>query len=411
MTAEVAIMNVNGVAMAADSAVTLGHGKVYNTSDKLFALSKYHPVGIMIYNNAEIMGIGWETVIKHYRNELRDKPFDTLSGYAEDFLNFLSKFSYFGENQMKEYFKSVCYNVFEEILGWFLNDLRKLYGDKGKITKRQIDDIFSRSLKDIKDKMKSLSDEKQLKIDEDYIDAQMEIINTTLKTIFEDYPISKKLVQEIADILKLNLRKCGWMNTYTGIVICGYGERELFPTTHAYKVSGKLGKSLIYFDEDIEHIDPNGTTSNIGTFAQSEVVHNFVKGIDPDFAQNIDDKVSYTLSTITEYLPEKYKSKMPKIIELFQEYMLESIDLRYKKPVLDIVDTLQKDDLTAMAEAMINLTALKRHVTTDLETVGGPVDVAYISKGDGFIWIKKKTNYDPTINIDLNQNYFCGRNR
>ncbi len=25
------------------------------------------------------------------------------------------------------------------------------------------------------------------------------------------------------------------------------------------------------------------------------------------------------------------------------------------------------------------------------ETVGGPIDIAFISKGEGFIWIKKKS--------------------
>ena len=411
MTAEVAIMNIYGVAMAADSAVTLGHGKIYNSLDKLFALSKYYPVGIMIYNDADIMGIGWETVIKHYRNELRDKSFDTLCAYAEDFINFLSKFSYFSIKQMIIYLESVCFEVFGHILDWFLKDLRKLYDDKGKITKRQIDEVFSQTLKNIKNKMKGVEDEKQLKIDEDFIDEQMETINKILKVIFEDYPIPKKLVQEIVNILKLNFRKCGWMENYTGIVICGYGERELFPTTHEFRVSGKLGKSLIYFNEEIEHIDPNETTSNIGTYAQSEVVHTFVKGIDPEFAQDIDDKMTYLLSTVTEHLPVKIKSKIPKVIELFQEYMRETVKLRYSQPVLDIVDTLQKDDLTSMAEAMINLTVLKRHVSTDSETAGGPIDVAYISKGDGFIWIKKKTNYDPAINIDLKQSYFNGRHR
>jgi hypothetical protein len=72
---------------------------------------------------------------------------------------------------------------------------------------------------------------------------------------------------------------------------------------------------------------------------------------------------------------------------------------------------MQKSELAAMAEAMVNLTALKRHVTTDSETVGGPVDVAIISKGDGFIWIKRKTNYDPTINMNLHQKFFHGGER
>ncbi len=52
----------------------------------------------------------------------------------------------------------------------------------------------------------------------------------------------------------------------------------------------------------------------------------------------------------------------------------------------------------AMAEALVNLTALKRRVSREAETVGGPIDVAVVSKGDGFIWIKRKHYFDPALN-------------
>ena len=55
-----------------------------------------------------------------------------------------------------------------------------------------------------------------------------------------------------------------------------------------------------------------------------------------------------------------------------------------------------------MAEALVNLTSLKRRVTPEDETVGGPVDVAVISKGDGLIWIKRKHYFAP----ELNHRYF-----
>ena len=52
MTAELIVMNKNGLALAADSAVTISSGtgpaKIYNTANKLFALSKYHPIGVMV---------------------------------------------------------------------------------------------------------------------------------------------------------------------------------------------------------------------------------------------------------------------------------------------------------------------------------------------------------------------------
>jgi len=38
--------------------------------------------------------------------------------------------------------------------------------------------------------------------------------------------------------------------------------------------------------------------------------------------------------------------------------------------------------------------SLKRHVSDDFESVGGPVDVAVISKNEGMIWIKRKHYFD-----------------
>jgi hypothetical protein len=92
MTAEISILNKSAVALAADSAVTIvtsRGAKIYNTN-KLFMLSKYHPVGLMVYGNAELMGVPWETIIKTYRKELGDKPFKKLQEYSADFLAYLS---------------------------------------------------------------------------------------------------------------------------------------------------------------------------------------------------------------------------------------------------------------------------------------------------------------------------------
>jgi hypothetical protein len=67
MTTEIAIMNKSAIALAADSAVTFskpdGQPKIYNTVNKLFALSKYQPVGIMVFDSAELIGLPWEPII------------------------------------------------------------------------------------------------------------------------------------------------------------------------------------------------------------------------------------------------------------------------------------------------------------------------------------------------------------
>jgi hypothetical protein len=77
MTAEIIVVNKNAIAMAADSAVTVGNPfgtpKIYNTVNKLFNLSKNAPVAIMVYGNAECLGLPWETMVKSYRKRLETR--------------------------------------------------------------------------------------------------------------------------------------------------------------------------------------------------------------------------------------------------------------------------------------------------------------------------------------------------
>jgi hypothetical protein len=79
----------------------------------------------------------------------------------------------------------------------------------------------------------------------------------------------------------------------------------------------------------------------------------------------------------------------------------------YVSPLLSIIGSLPMDELASLAESLVNLTSLRRRVSLDDETVGGPIDVAVISRGDGLVWIKRK-HYFPA---DLNHHFFRNYNR
>lgn len=70
-----------------------------------------------------------------------------------------------------------------------------------------------------------------------------------------------------------------------------------------------------------------------------------------------------------------------------------------------MVSLLPKDEMASLAESLVALTSLHRKVSTEVETVGGPTDVAVISKNDGFIWIKRKHYFDPKLNPHFRLNY------
>ena len=72
MTSEILILTPSAVALAADSAVTIGNRKTYNGVNKLFMLSNDPPMGIMTYNLSDFSNVPFETIIKEFRHEIND---------------------------------------------------------------------------------------------------------------------------------------------------------------------------------------------------------------------------------------------------------------------------------------------------------------------------------------------------
>lgn len=116
MSAGICIMNKNAIALAADSAVTVGpHLAIHNSANKLFALSKVAPVGIIIYSSSEVMEIPVEIIIKQYKHDLKRKTFDLLEEYVQDFISYMlcnKQLFRFDENE-KRYIKSVYVNLLD----------------------------------------------------------------------------------------------------------------------------------------------------------------------------------------------------------------------------------------------------------------------------------------------------------
>lgn len=70
---------------------------------------------------------------------------------------------------------------------------------------------------------------------------------------------------------------------------------------------------------------------------------------------------------------------------------------------MKVISSLPKEEMADMAEALVEITSLRRRVDSPLESVGGPIDVAVISKGDGLVWIKRKHYFDGALNGDFRE--------
>jgi hypothetical protein len=414
MTAEIAILNTHGVAIAADSAITLhfseNEQKIYNSANKVFALSKYHPVGIMIYNSASFMGIGWEIIIKEYRKTLEKRSCKTLFEYADSFLKFIKNFKYIkGEHEIT-FLTSLCYGFFSYFKEKFIGDLKVKLGDLENITENQINKVFNDTIAQFNKIHKNEPDEKLYRIDPQYIDIYENEIIKTIKTVFEDYTISNVQNKKLISLLKCEIQKrIGYTSFFSGIVITGFGNDEIFPSIYYCNVHGKLGKCLLITNEHKEQISTTNS-ARIIPFAQSEMVSSFMEGIDPVFENEIEEQLTVLIDKLEPLVNKPHKEKLSIILNNFFVHIENIKKTIYIEPIMDIVDSLQKTELAEMAESLVNLTSFKRHVSKASETVGGPIDVAVITKGDGFIWIKRKHYFDTKLNNHFLKNYFQEKN-
>lgn len=151
------------------------------------------------------------------------------------------------------------------------------------------------------------------------------------------------------------------------------------------------------------------------------MVYTFIEGVDPLYYQTIHrylhelfDKyprqIVKTLPTLTAKQRKDLVTKLQgigtEIVGEFMSTMRKYSRNKHVNPILEMVDFLPLSELASMAESLVNLTSFKRRFTLVPETVGGPIDVAIISKGDGFIWIKRKHYFDAASNPQFFANYY-----
>lgn len=414
MTAEVAIMNRTAVALAADSAATLSNGKIFNTVDKLFQLVCNKPIGIMIFGVADFMGIPLETVIKKFRTTKHyATPKKTVQEYAESFFDFLDKEIIVASEVETAFAKQEIKNLFQEIWSHHESTIKELI-IKNQLGNKNFDNVFEENLENIFQRIlnnvsgNNLCDGLQPELVQK---EHKEMIISTFEDVFNTK--NEKIIELAVDLGVQILSSVSITDTYTGLVFAGFGEDEIFPTLLNYRVEGKvLG---ITKKKKEKHIDIDGLNefAAIEPFAQKEMVDRFVYGVDYEFENFVTENYKNFLTEFgngiikTIYPPRSYKRKdlekaIDSAVKTYLEKFSESSHLfkeyKQKSKILSMVRLMPKSDMAEMAESLVKLTSTKRKVSDQSETVGGPIDVAIISKFDGFIWIKRKHYFEKNLN-------------
>lgn len=408
MTAELVVMNKIALCMAADSAVTIEsydrHGpteKVFNSALKLFSLSKHHPVALMFYNSVELGGLPMEVITKQFRKHLGSTECDSLYDYCDRLISFVdSNKSMFPDAREAEVIKRI---VFRHAF-----DVRQ-FGNNSKDRRNEIDRLIQHQANE---SYSTNFDDKFARICKRIYKP---LIDGIFDMVFSSIP-SKGLKAAFLESAILLLTRSSNIPNYSGVVIGGFGKGDMLPKMRQYTFDTMVCGRLKYKHEKDVEVDERNPSS-IVTVAQSDVVQTVLEGVDPDYSlkfyreavemlKNAAAEIINNISELDKQTKDKYiKASSTSFTKEFQDFVRQMNDHRrtnHTYPILSAIAAMPLGELAAVAETMINVTHMKRRMSLRTETVGGPIDIAIISKGDGLIWIKRKHYFDP----DLNRPYF-----
>jgi hypothetical protein len=444
MTAEIAVLNRSGVALAADSAVTIGHGasaKTYTSENKLFEISETKPIGLMIYNSLDFYGYPWEVLIKDFRAAKGNNGCSNVCDWTQCFIDWLNANHIPSEDQqeaqfvrnVKEVLRDPARKVRDKIIP-FLG--RRRTPQLQQIVKGILPEVIRSETRKLLDyesistvnKLKAASPDHARILDEttlsDWLDSKASLIDQIASEQFGNRPLDdddkKSLRRYVRDVFSRHR----FTSDHTGLVFAGFGDDEKFPSLHNVTIDGVVGNRLRCLEGDYYDVDRSEYQGTVIPFAQPDVVQRFLYGIDDELEAEIAgyfldaiEGLAPTISANFSFGVERTKLLRETLVSaadiIKQRYIDEASD-RLKKEffwmIEDMVRLMPKQEMANLAEALVNITIIKRKASAELETVGGPIDVAVISRHEGFVWVKRKHYFDARLNPRFFWRKFGARN-
>ena len=198
----------------------------------------------------------------------------------------------------------------------------------------------------------------------------------------------------------------------THLVFAGYGANEFMPSIFGRYIYGiNRRKLLVKPETGTEEYEFELTSSDkdvtIYAQGQPEIIKSYIHGvIDSHVDKLINGHVDILIESIKnlcyEFLPEEEAILFDAntiSTNGFRKRLVSVIDkckIDSEVEWLDSIKDYNLQKMASLAENLIKATELRKKIMNETEEVGGLIDLAIISKNDGFQWLNRKSWYDPS---------------
>lgn len=416
MTSVVGILNKQGVAIAADSAVTRGRikdgsrqQKVTKNGNKMIRLSEAVPVAVMITGNADYLQIPWEVIVRRYRQRRGTVAHSTVEDASHDFFDYIQSDPVFwGDDCGMEYVRFLAKNIHDKIVNsnW---EAAERNPDGSLCRPATFVKTFCRSASSLRKKLERGGICPHFK---DYsIDQFRSAIDGDLfLRISDNYPdeVLTKIRESLEETVWTVLRTRAKGGHYATLVFSGYGKDQEFPSLVSAVVCEGFDRRVSYHvrPEDIVCISDDKPVA-ICPFAQDDVIRSVLRGIHTDWSGDAGDVFRRIVNpNFGDVFGSLYDEDDPggEFRKMLAEVETDDLHHQFYKEGMRLLDKNQHEwekllkdsdleSLASLADCLIDLTGFQRILTFSPEGVGGPVDVAVISKNNGFTWLRRKNWY------------------
>lgn len=435
MTSEVMLLNVQGGALAADSALTAieyhddGTATVrYQTGvDKVFLLEPKMPVAAMIFDVAEFYRYPWASIFEAFKTSVPSRG-DTVQKVAQSLVGFLARWTSGVDSKAQKLLpldegqERLNFAIYIAALVQRFQQCVELSGD-GKPTRpdgvritRALDmlrfetqysgDYFQNLFLPLgqpsrKRPLIGESSNRLVKLIGEYMER---LVGGMTDSVFGDGVVpqtSKSLLAEIA------VGSCltDWMPPgvpKTGIVFAGFGTDELRPSYVDIRV-GSAFAGLVKYQLVASGAPTNGEPAIIQSYAQADLIDALLRGAQPGYKyvlfQLMRQGIGSLLNAISNEVGKKDPGLAKAVLQTFDQAPLavsrailmagddiakHAIEMR----VADVVNSASPDLLADYATKLVVLSVIE-HELTGSQSVAQPILAIRLNKGQAE-WLRHK---------------------
>ncbi len=427
MTCQVVLFNAWGVALASDSAVTSGN-RVLHGSEKVFALTLPHKIAVLTSSSARLMSFPWESVLSAW-SETLTRPLSSVEDYWTSLEKWLSssisstvevvdaEFDYLEnvvywkirENLVENIWKPFLYDAFQE-----MTTPEDFEIAKGRNWSPDFKERMNNLLTpEINEKVRSvLAGLKQERIESHEIAKGLTIGQATvwIQRYFAEYQsrfdksFKDDILDDLPDFENIEEMFLELAATYVAypdesrtswICMAGFGEDDLLPSGLEQEVHGVIAGVVLKGHGFVgAQIEEQGSLF----YGQRDALNSLVFGQD-SLLLDATAKNNETLSKLRAEIPEGDDALSTRMREAFdstlgssnlEEAVISAGREKRLRPFQRAIQMSPVKDLADFAGTLVGVQAAQAAFTQDNPTVGGPIDVAIITRHEGFQWIRRK---------------------